>query len=171
MMTNELPVFDQTDNETGCCPRFDPEPWKGQTLHFVNKRFVRASTISLFHVPLNMGHVFARTSEAIKDSHADHGGFAVLSHDTSSWHAEHLFSVDRDVPGAEMVRLSGDFLTKVFDGPFSETPKWEATMKDYVQSKGRQLDTLYFFYTTCPRCAKHYGKNYVVGIAKLANAG
>jgi hypothetical protein len=33
--------------------------------------------------------------------------------------------------------------------------------------RGRTLETLYFFYTTCPKCAKHYGKNYVVGIAKL----
>jgi len=26
---------------------------------------------------------------------------------------------------------------------------------------------MYFFYTTCPTCAKHYGKNYVVGVAKV----
>jgi len=26
---------------------------------------------------------------------------------------------------------------------------------------------MYFFYTTCPTCAKHHGKNYVVGVAKV----
>jgi hypothetical protein len=31
----------------------------------------------------------------------------------------------------------------------------------------RALETLYFFYTTCPKCAKHYGKNYVVAVAKV----
>jgi hypothetical protein len=40
-------------------------------------------------------------------------------------------------------------------------------MTDYVQQQGRQLETLYFFYTTCPKCAKHYGKNYVVAVAKV----
>jgi NMD protein affecting ribosome stability and mRNA decay len=40
-------------------------------------------------------------------------------------------------------------------------------MEAFVKAKGRQLDTTYFFYTTCPRCAKHYGKNYVVGVAKV----
>ncbi len=40
-------------------------------------------------------------------------------------------------------------------------------MERYVHEKGKQLDTIYFFYTTCPRCAKHYGKNYVVGVAKV----
>lgn len=167
MRVNELPTFDATDNETNCCPRFHPEPWDNQELHFDRKPFVRASTVSLFHVPLNMGSTFAHTWDAIKAAHADDGGFLVLSHDDSAWHAEHLFAVDKAVPGAEMVHLSGDFLTHVFEGPFSDTRKWCAEMERDVQAHGKQLDTNYFFYTTCPKCAKHYGKNYVVGIAKV----
>ena len=136
-------------------------------MHFDNKPFVKASTVSLFHMPLNMGSVFAKTWEEIKESHANNGGFLVLSHEDSAWHAEHLFAVTKDVPDATMVHLSGDFLTKVFEGPFSDARKWCAEMEAYVAGKGRQLDTMYFFYTTCPRCAKHYGKNYVVGVAKV----
>ena len=170
MQTNELPAFDATDNETNCCPRFHPEPWDNQELHFENKPFVKASTVSLFHVPLNMGSVFSRTFESIKKAHADDGGFLVLSHDDSAWHGEHLFAVARPVPGAEMVHLSGLFLTKVFEGPYSEARRWCADMERYVHEKGRQLESMYFFYTTCPRCAKHYGKNYVVGVAKVRAA-
>jgi hypothetical protein len=170
MVTNEIPKFDQTDNETGCCPRFHPEPWDDQQLHFENKPFVKASTISAFHVPLNMGSVFSRTWGAIKNAHADNGGFLVLSHDDSPWHAEHLFAVERDVPGADMVRLNGDYLTKVFEGPYSDARKWCATLEHFVESKGKKLDTAYFFYTTCPKCAKTYGKNYVVGVAKVQPA-
>jgi hypothetical protein len=131
------------------------------------KPFVKASTISLFHMPLNMGSTFARTWDAIRSAHADDGGFLVLSHDDSAWHAEHLFAVAKDLPGAEMVQLSGNFLTKVFEGPYSDAKKWCTEMERYVQAKGKALDTLYFFYTTCPKCAKHYGKNYVVGVAKV----
>lgn len=167
MLTNEIPQFDVSDNETSCCPRFHPEPWEHQELHFENKPFVKASTVSLFHVPLNMGSVFSRTREAIKSSHANSGAFLVLSHDDSAWHAEHLFAVANDVAEAEMVHLSGDFLTKVFEGPYSDARKWCAEMDCYVREKGKQLQTMYFFYTTCPRCAKHYGKNYVVGVAKV----
>ncbi len=165
MLPNQIPAFDTSDNETNCCPRFKPEPWQNQQLHFDRKPFVRSSTISLFHVPLNMGSVFTHTWDAIKKAHAENGGFLVLSHDESPWHAEHLFAVGKDVPGAEMVHLSGDFMTKVFEGPFSDARKWSAEMKDYVRASGKELDTMYFFYTTCPRCAKHYGKNYVVGVA------
>lgn len=168
MRTNEIPAFDASDNETNCCPRFHPEPWDGQALHFDEKRFVKASTVAAFHVPLNMGSVFAKTLSAIEAAHAGGGGLLVLSHDESAWHAEHLFAVDKDVPGAEMVRLSGDFLTKVFEGPYTDARHWCAAMHAYVTAQGRHLDTIYFFYTTCPKCAKYYGKNYVVGIAKVS---
>jgi hypothetical protein len=55
----------------------------------------------------------------------------------------------------------------VFEGPFSHARSWAEEMKRYVARHGRALDTLYFFYTTCPKCAKHYGKNYVVAVAKV----
>jgi hydrolase family protein len=167
IVTNAVPAYDPADNPTNCCPRFKPAPWDGLELHFENKPFVKASTISLFHVPLNMGSMFARTWKAITEAHAEDSGFVVLSHEESAWHADHLFAVSKPVPGAEMVTLSGDFLTKVFDGPFDHARQWSAEMKRYVARQGRVLETLYFYYTTCPKCAKYYGKNYVVGIAKV----
>ncbi len=168
MELNQTPLYDKSDNPTGCCPRFNPIGWDDQELEFGDKPFVRASTISFFHVPLNMGSVFAKTSAAIERAHAESGSFIVLSHEESRWHAEHLFAVDRDVPGAEMVRLSGKFLTKVFEGPYSETGRWCEEMQSAVKDKGKRLETMYYFYTTCPRCAKVYGKNYVVGVARMS---
>jgi hypothetical protein len=40
-------------------------------------------------------------------------------------------------------------------------------MTDRVQAQGRTLEKLYFAYTTCPACAKAYGKNYVIAFAKV----
>jgi len=40
-------------------------------------------------------------------------------------------------------------------------------MEDYVKSRDREMEKLYFYYTTCPKCAKHYGKNFVVGFARV----
>ncbi|MGD9980573.1 MAG: hydrolase [Hyphomonadaceae bacterium] len=31
-------------------------------------------------------------------------------------------------------------------------------------------ERIYLFYTTCPKCAKAYGKNYVVAVAQLEEA-
>jgi hypothetical protein len=67
-----------------------------------------------------------------------------------------------------MAKLSGTFLTKVFEGPYQNAGKWAQEMKQYVQGKDKKIQKLYFSYTTCPKCAKVYGKNYVVLFAQIA---
>eukprot|EP00977_Amphora_coffeiformis_P023008 scaffold12066_cov171-Amphora_coffeaeformis.AAC.1 len=74
-----------------------------------------------------------------------------------------------------MVHLSGTFLTKVFEGPYSQFDTWIKEMKEYVKKvKGDQVDNVddyanwYQYYTTCPKCAKKYGKNYTVLFVKVA---
>ncbi len=169
MDVNALPKYDFSDNPTNCCPRFDPDGWDEQDLHFDRKLFVKAETKSLFHIPVNMGSVFKKTFAAIESAGAQSDDdMIVLSHDPSSWSSEHYFAVTKDVPGQEMVHLSGDYMTKVFEGPFKDVPKWEADMTAYVEGRGKKVGKMYFFYTTCPRCAKYYGKNYVVAVAQLA---
>lgn len=168
MDVNALPKYDMSDNPTNCCPRFKPEGWDGQELHFKDKLFVKATTRSVFHIPLNMGSVYPKTFKAIEDAGAlDEDDLIVLSHDPSAWTGEHYFAVSKDVPGQQMVRLSGDFLTRVFEGPYKNAPRWEQQMQDYVAEQGKQLDKTYFFYTTCPKCAKVYGRNYVVAVAQV----
>lgn len=100
METNTLPRFDDSVNETGCCPRFNPEGWDGRELHFRDKRFLRAETRSAMHIPLNMGRVFARVNSRIEEAGGwDNDDMIVLSRDLSPFKAEHLFSVPRDIPG------------------------------------------------------------------------
>ncbi|MFC1523447.1 hydrolase [Thermodesulfobacteriota bacterium] len=167
MKMNALPRYDMSDNPTDCCPRFKPEGWDGQELHFNDKLFLKAKTRSLFHIPLNMGSVFPKTFAAITDADArNDDDFIVLSYDPSPWTGEHYFSVTREVPGQEMVKLSGEYLTKVFEGPYKNAPKWEKEMAEYVADKGKQVVKTYFFYTTCPKCAKVYGKNYLVAVSE-----
>ena len=168
MEINALPKYDDSDNPTNCCPRFNPEGWDEQELHFKGKLFVKARTRSLFHIPLNMGTVYPKTFKAIEDAGAiDMNDIIVLSNDPSPWTGEHYFAASKDVPGQEMVRLSGDYLTRVFEGPFKNIPQWEKEMVSHAESRGRKIKKMYYFYTTCPKCAKFYGKNYVVGVAEL----
>lgn len=76
-------------------------------------------------------------------------------------------TVTKDVPGADNVKLSGTFLTKVFDGPYNAVPKWLKEMDHYVESKGKKTKKYYFYFTTCPKCAKKYRHNYVVAFAEV----
>ena len=82
--------------------------------------------------------------------------------------AEIYIDVSKQVPCAQMATLSGTFLTKVFEGPFKNAGNWAQKMKQYVDSKDKKLCKLYFSYITCPKCAKAYGKNYVVLFAQIA---
>ena len=168
METNTLPAYDMTDNPTGCCPRFKPDGWDAQDLHFQEKLFVRAKTKSVAHMPINMGAVFRKTFKAIEEADArSDEDFIVMSRDKSAWSAEHLFSVQHDVPGQEMVRLNGDFLTAVFEGPYKELPRWHEQAVRGAKARGKEPGDVYFFYTTCPKCAKTYGKNYVVAVTQV----
>lgn len=168
MDTNRVPVTDPSDNPTGCCPRFSPEGWDGQDLHFEDKPFVRAITHSRDYVPQDMARVFGETYGAIQAAGAwdDHQGL-VLSRDLSPDAAEHLFAVRTDVPGAAMTRLTGDYRTKVFEGPYERAPEWQAAFERELAAEGKAAEATYFYYTTCPKCAETYGENYVVGVAKL----
>ena len=168
MKINALPKYDMSDNPTNCCPRFNTEGWDEQELHFKDKLFVKAKTKSIFHIPVNMGSVFPKTFSAIKNANArDDNDFIVLSYDPSAWTGEHYFSVNKTVTGQEMIYMTGDYLTKIFEGPYKNVAKWEKEMETFVESKGKQVKKTYFFYTTCPKCAKYYGKNYIVAVAEL----
>ena len=89
MDINALPEFDMSDNPTKCCPRFKPDGWDEQALHFKNKLFLKATTKSLFHIPINMGSVFPKTYAAIEKANAiSKEQFIVLSYDPSPWKEE-----------------------------------------------------------------------------------
>lgn len=168
MRENALPHYDDSVNTTGCCPKFNPEGWDGQELHLRNLPVLRAETRSAMHLPLNMGKVFARVNERIQQAGAyDPDRFIVLSRDTSAWHSEHLFAVGKPVPDEEMTTLSGDFVTRVYEGPYSGVRDWAGELQTISAEHGKPDGAVWFFYTTCPKCAKAYGRNYVVGLAEV----
>ena len=116
-----------------------------------------------------MDRVFRRVQGHIENAGAfDPHNCIVLSRDLSAWQAEHLFSVSNPVLDEEAVTLTGNFLTKVFEGPYRQARVWYDDMKDLARAKGAAPEEVYFFYTTCPKCAKAYGKNYVVGVVRIS---
>jgi len=154
--------------ETGCCKRFDPKSWDGKTVVLKNKLFLKARVLSFFHIPLNFGQVMKSSMEKICAAKAEAAEPLMLSDENSLWGADVYIAVSKEVPGAENVRLSGTFLSKVFEGGYDKMGGWIKQMSDYVASGGKAVEKLYFFYTTCPACAKAYGQNYTVILAKVA---
>ena len=150
-----------------CCPRFDPEPWDETEFTWENRRFVRDRVTSVLHIPLNFGAVMKRNLGPIQAAGAFPDTVVVLSDENSLWGADVYIEVTREIPGSTMAAISGSFLSKVFEGPYRDMRKWIKEMRAFVQSKGKSLQKMYFFYTTCPKCAKKYGKNYVAILAQV----
>jgi hypothetical protein len=155
------------ESETGCCPRFDPAPWDEKEITWQDKLFLKDHVISFFHIPLNMNKLMVKNMEKIKNANALSPVPMAITDEKSLWGADIYIAVSKEVPGSEMTKISGTFLSKVFEGPYKSAGKWVKEMKNFVDSKGKELKNLYFFYTTCPKCAEYYGKNYVVLLAKI----
>ena len=156
-----------TDQDTACCTKFDPSPWDGKEFQWRNKRFVKDRVKSFLHIPLNFGAVMKRNVDKIEAAGAKPEGMIVLADENSLWGADVYIEVTQELPQANMATLSGTFLCKVFEGPYQNMKTWIKEMKAFVQSKGKSTQKFYFYYTTCPKCAKKYGKNYVVILAQI----
>jgi hypothetical protein len=161
-----LPNTYTNQNETGCCPVPNIAEWDQKEMVFEDRHFVRMYTKSFLYMPLNMGKVMTALHEAVEKAGA---GLPVeqamlLSRDLSPWRAEQLYSVVKPIDGMDNVTLNGTFTTRVFEGPYKDAGQWHKVMQGYTNDPSK----IYFFYTTCPKCAKHYGKNYTIGLAEKA---
>jgi len=153
--------------ETDCCPRFNPEPWDEKEVTFQDRLFLKDHVRSFFHIPLNFGKVMVKNMEKIQHADALLPEPLMLCDENSIWGSDIYIGVSKDVPSAEMVRISGTFMTKVFEGHYKNAGKWAKEMVEYVKSKAKDMKKMYFFYTTCPKCAEYYGKNYTVILVQI----
>jgi hypothetical protein len=156
-----------SENAVECCPKFDPGPWDGKELSWKDRKFVKDRVRSFLHIPLNFGSVMVRNMKRIEAAGAKLNETIVLSDENSLWGADVYIGVAKEIPNANNVTISGTFLSKVFEGPYQNVRKWIEETKSFVASRGKDLRKLYCFYTTCPKCAKKYGKNYVVILAQV----
>lgn len=150
-----------------CCPRFDPAPWDAQTIRWEDKPFVKDRVRSFLHIPLNFPIVMQRCMAKIAAADAQPDEFLLLADENSLWGADVYIAVTKEVPNATMATISGTFLCEVFEGPFRDIGKWIKQMHAYVEAQGKTARQLYFYYTTCPKCAKKYRENYVVILARI----
>ncbi|HOI88123.1 MAG TPA: hypothetical protein PLV51_09710 [Lentimicrobium sp.] len=152
--------------EPECCPEFDPEPWNDRVMEWDRKKFIKDRVRTFLYMPLNFGGVMRRINALTEKAGADIPEWLCLSDHTSKWNMDIFLAVDRDVEGAENTTLSGKFFCRVYEGPFSDTGKWSEDFKLAAKEREFEIKKWYMWYTTCPKCAKKYGKNYVVIIGK-----
>lgn len=144
-----------------CCPMFDPTRYDDKVLTWKDKKFIKTSVRTFFYMPLNYGSVMKKLDIAVES------GAMILSDHTSKWNMDIYAEVDKMAVGFKNVRLSGKYYSRVYEGKFSETGNWMKDFESYAKLKNLKIKKTYMWYTTCPKCAKKYGTNYVVVIGEV----
>lgn len=122
--------------ETGCCPKFNPEPWDGKVLDWKDKKFIKDSVKTFMYMPINFGGVITRMMKKVEIADAKTPYMMVLSDHTSKWNMDLYLAVDKEVEGGENVTLSGKFLSKVYEGDFKDTGKRGEDFRKYSETQG-----------------------------------
>lgn len=157
----------QSETNSICCPEFDPAKWDDKFFEWENRRFIKDHVCTLFYMPVNFGKVMTRLDKIVKTAGAEVPDWLCLSDHTSRWNMDLYLAVDKEISGAENTTLIGKFFSKVYEGPFRDTEKWCNDFENILKAEGLTKKKLYLWYTTCPKCAKKYGKNYVVLISQI----
>ena len=117
-----MSVNEETQQE--CCPRFEPEPWDEKRFQWDKKQFIRGKVFTFFYMPVNFGWVMRRLASMVEQAGASVQKSLCLSDHTSKWNMDVLLEVDREIPGADNIVLSGEFMSKVYEGDFKDTGIW-----------------------------------------------
>jgi len=149
-----------------CCPEFQPELWQDKITEWNNKKFIRDTVCTFMYMPMNFGKVMRRMDAKVREEKAEVPDWLCLSEHTSKWKMNLYLAVDKNIPDTENISLTGKFFSRVYEGPFKDTGKWIKDFEAAAKEKGHTIKKWYMWYTTCPKCAKKYGKNYVVVIGK-----
>jgi len=130
-------------------------------------------------MPLTFGSAMKRACDAMKAAGIEQKeptDLTVLSDMTSKWSTRIFVSLPdgtTSVPNATVTNLSGTYVSKLYEGPYSNFGSWIQDLQDHIKTThGEDLDPceILAFYTTCPGCAKTYGKNYTILFAPLRAA-
>lgn len=155
------------NTEPICCPEINTDDWQDKMINWEEKKFIKDRVCTLFYMPINFGKVITRLMAKVEKTSSSTPDYLCLSDHTSKWNMDIFLAVDQNIPGAENVTISGKFYSRVYDGPFKDTGKWSKDYDAKAKEKGLTIKKWYMWYTTCPKCAKKYGKNPVVIICQV----
>ncbi len=154
------------DNEI-CCQKFILEPWDDKVFDWEGKRFISEKVKTFYYMPINLGSAMKRIDKLFHKMGAELKDKMCLSDHTSKWNMNILIEVDNEIPDADNHILSGKFYSRVYEGNSKDSDKWCKDFEANAVKKGLRVKKWYMWYTTCPKCAKKYGKNYVAVVGEV----
>lgn len=154
-----------------CCPKFNPKKWDKKTFIWKNKRFIKESIPTFFHIPFPpmIGKKIRKMMKLAENPNrisSKKDEVLVLFRDPSAFKSEIYISVTGKVNGANNVNLSGTFVARTYSGAFNAVPKFIKSMNNYLGKQVASRD-YYMHYAYCPKCAKKFKDNWMILFAKI----
>ena len=155
-----------------CCPKFNVEKWDKKTLNWKNKKFIKDTIPEFFHIPFPpmIGKKITRMWKEIEQigaSASNKEDTLILFRDPTPFRGEIYISVEKNVPKENNVTISGNFVSRVFDGGYNDIPKFIKIMDEDLIKMGKKAKDYYIHYAYCPKCAQKFGHNYMIFFAKI----
>lgn len=118
---------------------------------------------------MNTSSVIKRMFDKVKKENAapENKDFLILFYDSSPWKSEAYMTVTKEIPNGENVKITGNFISKVFYGAYNEVPLWIKQMDEFLSRRNKKAIKYYFHYAYCPKCSKKYGHNYCIAFAQI----
>ena len=159
--------MNRAENNNECCPRLEPERWDKKIHQWDQKCFIKGSVFTFFYMPINFGSVITKLTKKAEEAGASMPDNRCLSDHTSMLNMDIYLATSKEITGENVIKLSGRYLSKVYEGNFNKSGEWHKDFEEYVRNEGLKLNKTYMWYTTCPKCAKKYGNNYVVIVGEI----
>ena len=155
-----------------CCPEFNVEKWDKKAYSWDKSPFIMESVPAFFHIPFTpmIGKRMTKMMALAEKEEAnipDLTDALVLFHDPSPFKSEIYYSVTKEVAGANNTSISGEFVSRVYEGPYNSVPKHMKAMNRWLNDQGLEARQYFVHYAYCPGCAKKYGKNYMILFAQV----
>ena len=101
-------MVSQTDQNTICCPEFDPGKWEDKVFEWNDKKFIKDKVFTFFYMPVNFGKVMKRFDEKVTGAGASIPDGYDSSDHTSKWNMDMYLAVNKEIPGADNTTLNGN---------------------------------------------------------------
>lgn len=151
-----------------CCPRLEKKEWDKKVHVWKNNVFFyKKHYPAAFYMPIGFGKAVMQSINLLQGK----GQFAtpplMVCRNETMWGGDIYVKVKKADPKLPTEKISGKFVSMLFEGDYKNVGTWRKQLEDYCKSKNYAVKEIISHYATCPRCAKEHGGTQTVLFARI----
>jgi len=152
------------------CPDIKPHEYDFKTHIWRSKTFLSMGLPLVFHMPLGIGGVIEGALNEVKKRGYvfDESRHMLIQKDGLFWGAIMVEVDNPNIEDKELVKIeNAELISKSHIGQFNTIINSFKDLETYVKRRGKKIEAVYFWYTTCPRCTPNWNKYKTVIFAQV----